>query len=150
MIALKEIDRSNFFDVIKLSVTDEQREFVATNLFSLAQAKAFPECVCLAIYNEDTLVGFTIYCMDAEDHEYWIYRLMIDTKYQSKGYGKAAMEKLIERIKEDKQHRVIYISFEPENVWAKHLYEKLGFVEDGRVIDGEVVYKLEYEVVQRA
>ncbi|WP_232510225.1 GNAT family N-acetyltransferase [Paenibacillus crassostreae] len=69
---------------------------------------------------------------------------MIDTKYQSKGNGEVAMKKLIERIKEDIQHRVIYISFEPENVWAKRLYEKLGFDEDGRVIDGEVVYKLEY------
>lgn len=144
MIALKEIDRNNFFDVIKLRVAEEQSEFVATNLFSLAQAKAFPECVCLAIYNDDVLMGFTMYCMDEEDHEYWIYRLMIDTKHQSKGYGKAAMELLIERIKEDIQHRVIYISFEPENVWAKHLYEKLGFEADGRVIDGEVVYKLEY------
>ncbi|MWV44320.1 GNAT family N-acetyltransferase [Paenibacillus sp. HJL G12] len=144
MIALKEIDRSNFFDVIKLKVADEQNEFVATNLFSLAQAKAFPECVCLAIYHDDILVGFTMYCIDKEDHEYWIYRLMIDSKHQSKGYGKVAMEMLIERIKEDIQHRVIYISFEPENAWAKHLYEKLGFEEDGRVIDGEVVYKLEY------
>lgn len=144
MIALKEIDRSNFFDVIKLSVADEQSEFVATNLFSLAQAKAFPECVCLAIYHDDVLVGFTMYCIDEEDDEYWIYRLMIDTNYQSKGYGKAAMELLIERIKEDRQHRVIYISFEPENTWAKQLYEKLGFKEDGRVIDGEIVYKLEY------
>ncbi|EPY12095.1 MULTISPECIES: GNAT family N-acetyltransferase [Paenibacillus] len=144
MIALKEIDRSNFFEVIKLSVADEQSEFVATNLFSLAQAKAFPECVCLAIYHDEVLVGFTMYCIDEEDHEYWIYRLMIDTKYQSKGYGKAAMELLIERIKEDRQHRVIYISFEPENIWAKQLYGKLGFTEDGRVIDGEIVYKLEY------
>ncbi|MEQ7054177.1 GNAT family N-acetyltransferase [Paenibacillaceae sp. P-4] len=144
MIALKEIDRSNFFDVIKLSVADEQSDFVATNLFSLAQAKAFPECVCLAIYHDEVLVGFTMYCIDEEDHEYWIYRLMIDTKYQSKGYGKAAMELLIERIKEDRQHRVIYISFEPENTWAKQLYEKLGFEEDGRVIEGEIVYKLEY------
>lgn len=144
MIALKEVDRSNFFEVIKLSVADEQSEFVATNLFSLAQAKAFPECVCLAIYHDDVLVGFTMYCIDEEDHEYWIYRLMIDYKHQSKGYGKAAMEMLIDRIKEDIQHRVIYISFEPENIWAKHLYEKLGFEEDGRVIDGEVVYKLEY------
>lgn len=144
MIALKEIDRSNFFDVIKLSVADEQSDFVATNLFSLAQAKAFPECVCLAIYHDEVLVGFTMYCIDEEDHEYWIYRLMIDTKYQSKGYGKAAMELLIERIKEDRQHQVIYISFEPENTWAKQLYEKLGFEEDGRVIDGEIVYKLEY------
>lgn len=144
MVSLKEIDRSNFFDVIKLSVADEQREFVATNLFSLAQAKAFPECVCLAIYHDDVLVGFTMYCIDQEDHEYWIYRLMIDTKHQSNGYGKAAMERLIERIKEDKQHQVIYISFEPDNIWAKLLYEKLGFEEDGRVIDGEVVYKLVY------
>ncbi|WMT39619.1 GNAT family N-acetyltransferase [Paenibacillus sp. D2_2] len=144
MITLKEIDRNNFFDVIKLSVADEQKEFVATNVLSLAQAKAFPECICLAIYNDNVLVGFTMYCIDEEDQEYWIYRLMVDTKYQSKGYGKAAMEMLLERIKEDIHHRVIYISFEPENAWAKHLYEKLGFKEDGRVIDGEVVYKLEY------
>lgn len=144
MIILKEIDRNNFFDVIKLKVAEEQSDFVASNMFSLAQAKAFPECVCLAIYHDDVLVGFTMYCIDEEDKEYWIYRLMIDSKHQSKGYGKAAMEKLIEKIKEDIQHRVIYISFEPENVWAKQLYEKLGFAEDGRVIDGEVVYKLEY------
>lgn len=144
MIVLKEIDRNNFYDVIKLKVADEQSEFVASNLFSLAQAKAFPECVCLAIYHADVLVGFTMYCIDEDDHEYWIYRLMIDNNHQSKGYGKTAMERLIERIKEDMNHRVIYISFEPENVWAKQLYEKLGFKADGRVIDGEVVYKLEY------
>lgn len=144
MITFKEIDRGNFFDVIKLGVAEEQKGFVATNVFSLAQAKAFPECVPLAIYEEEVLVGFTMYCMDQEDHEYWIYRLMIDTKHQSKGYGKAAMEKLIERIQDDKQHRVIYISFEPENMWAQQLYEKLGFEVDGRVIDGEIVYKLEY------
>ena len=144
MIEFREIDRNNFFDVIKLGVADRQKEFVANNLFSLAQAKAFPECICLSIYHDDLLVGFTMYCIDDEDQEYWIYRVMIDEKYQSKGYGKAAMEKLIDRIKEDEKHEVIYISFEPENTWAKHLYEKLGFAADGRIIEGEVVYKLEY------
>jgi diamine N-acetyltransferase len=144
MILLKEVDRHNFFDVIELKVAEEQKSFVATNLFSLAQAKAYPECQCLAIYHEEVLVGFTMYCMDFDDKEYWIYRLMIDAKYQSKGYGKAAMEKLIERIKEDKDHQVIYLSFEPENDRAKELYEKLGFEADGRVIDGEIVYRLGY------
>ncbi|WP_454192371.1 GNAT family N-acetyltransferase [Paenibacillus sp. Marseille-Q7038] len=144
MIEFREIDRTNFFDVIKLGVADGQKKFVADNLFSLAQAKAFPECIGLAIYHDDILVGFTMYGIDDEDKEYWISRLMIDEKYQSKGYGKAAMEKLIDRIKEDKKYQVIYISFEPENAWAKHLYEKLGFVPEGRLIDGEVVYKLEY------
>jgi diamine N-acetyltransferase len=144
MISLREVDRHNFFDVIDLKVGEEQKSFVATNLFSLAQAKAYPECQCLAIYHEEELVGFTMYCMDFDDKEYWIYRLMIDAKYQSKGYGKAAMEKLIEQIKEDKDHQVIYLSFEPENDRAKELYEKLGFEADGRVIDGEIVYKLGY------
>ncbi|PAE23453.1 MULTISPECIES: GNAT family N-acetyltransferase [Bacillaceae] len=144
MIEFREIDRHNFFDVIDLRVAEEQKAFVAPNVFSLAQAKAFPECECLAIYHDEVLVGFTMYCMDDDDKEYWIYRLMIDAKHQSKGYGKAAMEKLIERIKQDQEHKVVYLSFEPENHLAKGLYEKLGFEADGRVIDGEIVYKLAY------
>ena len=144
MISFREIDRDNFFDVIKLNVAEDQKNFIATNLFSIAQAKAFPECIALAVYDDDVLIGFTMYCIDFEDHEYWIYRLMIDAKYQLKGYGKATMQKLINIIKEDKQHHVIYISFEPDNLGAKHLYETLGFKADGRVIDGEIVYKLEY------
>ncbi|WP_328820851.1 GNAT family N-acetyltransferase [Peribacillus faecalis] len=144
IIIFKEIDRDNFFDVIDLRVKDEQKGFVASNMFSLAQAKAFPECIPLAIYTDDVLAGFTMYCLDKEDQEYWIYRLMIDEKFQSLGFGKAAMEKLINRIKEDPKHRVIYLSFEPENHQAKQLYEKLGFKPEGRVIDGEIVYKLEY------
>ena len=144
MVSFKEIDRDNFFDVIKLDVAEDQKSFVATNLFSIAQAKAFPECIALAIYDDNVLVGFMMYCIDMEDHEYWIYRLMIDAKYQSKGYGKAAMEKLIDIIKEDKEHHVLYLSFEPNNTLAKHLYETLGFKADGRVIEGEIDYKLKY------
>nr|WP_309472962.1 GNAT family N-acetyltransferase [Cytobacillus firmus] len=44
------------------------------------------------------LVGFTMYCMDYDEKEYWIYRLIIDVIHQLKGYGKAVMVKLIERI----------------------------------------------------
>lgn len=144
MIEFREIDRHNFFDVVDLKVAEEQKSFVASNVFSLAQAKAFPECICLAIYHDDVLIGFTMYCLDTDDKEYWIYRLMIDEKYQSKGYGKAAMEGLIGQIQQDRAHHVIYLSFEPENEHAKKLYEKLGFEADGWVIDGEVVYKLTY------
>lgn len=141
MIQLKEIDRQNFSAVVKLKVADEQQSFVASNVFSLAQAKVYPECVCWAIYNDETLVGFTMYCLDQEDQEYWIYRLMIDAQQQGKGHGKAAMELVIEQLKRDPEHHVIYISFEPENIAAQKLYEKLGFRADGRVIDGETVYK---------
>ena len=145
MISLKEIHRDNLDVVIKLKVKEEQKNFVASNVYSIAQAKAQPELIPLAIYQEETVVGFIMYCMDTEDKEYWIYRLMIDEAYQSKGFGRNAMEQVILKIKEDQSHHIIYISFEPENIGAKSLYESLGFIPDGRNIDGEIVYQLNYE-----
>ncbi|CAK7079834.1 spermidine acetyltransferase [Tissierella sp. P1] len=144
MLKLINIDSENFWEIIKLKVTKQQEEFVASNTFSIAQSKVQPECIPLAIYNDETPIGFLMYCIDSIDKEYWIYRIMIDIKYQSKGYGRQAMELLINRIKEDKKHHVIFISFEPENEWAKALYESMGFTPDGRVVEGEIVYKLEY------
>lgn len=144
MIYLREINKDNFFDVIRLKVSEEQKNFVASNVFSIAQSKVQTECIPHAIYNDTYAVGFLMYCIDCDDNNYWIYRLMIDEKYQSNGYGKKAMEIIIERIKEDKSRNVIYISFEPENESARLLYEKLGFVSDNRIIEEELVYKLEY------
>lgn len=142
MIYLRVIDVKNFDDVINLKVTTEQKKFVASNMYSIAQAKVQPECIPLAIYDEETIVGFIMYCLDTEDKEYWIYRLMVDEKFQAKGYGKEAMKQVIEKIREDNTHHIIYISFEPENHVAKSLYESLGFVPDGRIIDDEIVYCL--------
>lgn len=144
MITLKEITRHNFNDVINLSVFDEQKNYLASNMYSLAQAKAQPECIPLAVYNDNDLVGFVMYCMDFDDKEYWIYRIMIDKKYQKMGYGRKAMKCILEKLMEDTAHDKVYISFEPDNVVAKKLYEELGFAADGRVIDGEIVYCLQY------
>ena len=144
MLKLIDIDSENFWEIIKLKVTKQQEEFVASNIFSIAQSKVQSECIPMAIYNDETPIGFLMYCMDSIDKEYWIYRIMIDTKHQSKGYGRQAMELLINRIKEDKEHHVIFISFEPENEWAKVMYESIGFTPDGRIIESEIVYKLEY------
>ncbi|MEN6418296.1 MAG: GNAT family N-acetyltransferase [Clostridiaceae bacterium] len=143
MVQLIEIDRHNYLSVIDLAVSDEQKRFVASNMYSLAQAYVQPECIPFALYAENKPVGFVMYAMDEDDHEYWIYRLMIDKKYQRRGYGREAMHLLIDRIRADQEHRIIYISFEPDNAAAKALYENLGFLPDGRVEYGEVVYKLE-------
>ena len=144
MLHLVEIDRYNYLSVLDLSVSPEQKDFVATNQYSLAQAYAQPECVPFALYAENRPVGFAMYSLDEDDHQYWIYRLMIDQRYQGVGYVREAMGLLIDRIRglSDEDHNRIYISFEPENAVAKALYESLGFVPDGRVLYGEVVYYL--------
>ena len=145
MLSLVEIDRHNYLSILDLSVSEAQRPFVASNTYSLAQAYVQPECVPLALYAESRPVGFAMYCIDESDREYWIYRLMIDQRHQGRGYGRAAMLLLLDRIRSemDEEHHWIYISFEPENEIAKALYESLGFQPDGRVEYGEIVYRLE-------
>ena len=144
MLHLVEIDRYNYLSVLDLSVSAEQKSFVASNQYSLAQAYAQPECVPLALYAENRPVGFAMYGLDEDDHQYWIYRLMIDQRFQGVGYGREAMHLLIDRIRglSDEEHNRVYISFEPENEIAKSLYVNLGFLPDGRVLYGEVVYVL--------
>lgn len=115
MLEFREIDRHNFRDILKLSTTESQKFFVATNAYSLSQAYAQPECVPLALYDGDTPVGFTMYGLDVEDTEYWIYRLMIDQRHQSKGYGRQALAMVLERIRQDKAHHRIYLSCNPDN-----------------------------------
>ncbi|MBR0577332.1 GNAT family N-acetyltransferase [Proteiniclasticum sp. BAD-10] len=144
MIELREVTIENWAKIIRLKPAPEQERFVAANSVSLAQAHFQPECRPLAVYDDDTPVGFIMYCLDPTDKEYWIFRLMIDKNHQSKGYGREAMELLLTLIRQDPEHHCVYISFEPENDWAKALYTKLGFVPDGRMVDGEVVYRLDY------
>ena len=97
-IALKEVDGNNFDEIISLKV----EKYCASNLYSLAQAKVFPEAIPLGIYNDDIPVGFIMYGIEPRDNnEYWIDRFIIDEKYQKNGFGKKALEIIIEKIKQD-------------------------------------------------
>lgn len=144
-ITLREITRENYRQVGKLKVADDQNTFVASNPWSMAQAKYEPGLVPLGIYDGDEPVGFAMY--GEEDYglaRLWaIWRLMVDQRYQGKGYGRAAMHLLIERLKaESNGHTGIIISFVPENDAARKLYTSLGFEDTGLIEDGECVFRL--------
>ena len=86
-----------------------------------------------------------MYCIDAKVNTYYIYRLMIDTKYQSKGYGFEAMRLLIDRIKSEQTYHRIYIDYRPDNKAAEKLYTKLGFVPaETKRDDDDIIMKYDY------
>jgi diamine N-acetyltransferase len=144
LIQLREITRENFWDCIELSVNEDQNGFVTSNAVSIAQSKVQPECIPLAVYDDDLMVGFVMYCIDEDDGEYWIYRMMIDKRYQSKGYGKKAMSKLLEIIKEDKTHNRIFLGVHKESTYAVKLYRSLGFEFNGQTFGSEDIMVLNY------
>ncbi len=144
MISLKQVDTTNFWEVIDQSVAKEHENLVLNNAVSIAQAYVQPECIPLAIYKEDTLVGFAMYCIDTDDGEYWIYRFMIDQRFQGKGYGKLALESLINRIKEDKNKNKILLGVHLDGKAAVHLYQSMGFEFTGQVFGQEYIMELHY------
>lgn len=142
-IEFKPITVENWLDAIKLETAEAQRGFVASNLFSIAQAHFYPTWEPLAIYHDDAMVGFLMYGQDETDGSYWVIRLMIDQAHQGKGYGRAAMQAIIAQLGERADCEAIYISCAPENEVAQRLYESLGFRKTGAIEDGEIVSRLD-------
>lgn len=138
-ITLREVTMKNFKECINLKVKEEQKNFVASNMYSLAEAKADNVSIPLAIYKDETMVGFIMFCYDEKNEKGWIDRLMVDEKYQRNGYGRAAMIEVINRLKEHETCKEISISFVPDNIDAEKLYENLGFRKTGEICHGEVV-----------
>ena len=143
-LSLRPVTRHDYMDISRLHVKDDQKGFVASNLKSLVQAAYEPGSAPRGIYIDELPVGFLMYGIDDEDHQYWLIRLMIDARFQGRGYGRIAMERVINLIKEDLGHRRIMLSFEPANAVAQALYESLGFVSTGRFHDDEIIYQLDY------
>jgi diamine N-acetyltransferase len=138
-IQLREIRRDNLFECIGLNTNANQKEFVATNVVSIAQAYVEPTFVPLAIYNDDTMVGFVMYGRDTETGYDWIIRLMIDERYQGRGFGRAALLAALVRLQQAPDSKGIKISYTPHNQAAEHLYQQVGFRTTGEIEDGEVV-----------
>ncbi|NLN46791.1 MAG: GNAT family N-acetyltransferase [Clostridiaceae bacterium] len=141
--SLRPIDADNFWDIIGLEVADGQQDYVLSNAVSIAQARVQPECVPLAIYNGNTPVGFVMYCLDRDDGEYWIYRLMIDQEHQRKGLAKTAMRHVLREIALDRARDKVYLGVRQDNDNAVELYHKLGFRFDGRIFGHEHVMVLD-------
>ena len=142
MIELREINKDNYSECINLKVSDEQKGFVASNVFSLAQAWVFYDNAHpLAIYADNVMVGFILFGPEESDNGMYmnIDRMMIDRQYQGRGYGKLAFAKLIDIIRNDFPYKEIYLSYNPENVVAENLYKRFGFAKTGEFSGDECI-----------
>jgi diamine N-acetyltransferase len=139
-ITLQDITPDNFQECIHLSVYKEQEKFVASNIYSIAESKIFPFWMIKAIYSDAIMVGFLMYAKDHENGKLDVSRLMIDCKFQGKGYGKEALNCILRIAKEDEEIDQIVIHVEKENINGKQFYKNYGF-EDMRMMEyGEEVF----------
>lgn len=147
-VIFRDITKENWQECIFLTTNKEDKhfvceEFVASNALSLAQSKIEDGWITKAIYDGDIMIGFTMYGYSEKLNFYEVCRLMIDHKYHGRGYGRAALLKVIEEMKKYNDCNEIYLCFDPENVIAQKLYISVGFKDTGKIIDNELLYCLD-------
>lgn len=141
MIDLKAITEENFIDAFALKLAPEQERFVSHPVRSLAQAYVYREqCQPFGIYEGDRMVGYVMVIYDYDIPEYDIWHMMIDRTEQGKGYGKAALDRVLDYIKTKPfgSSERVTLTCNKENLRALGLYKSKGFTEAGAE-DGEEI-----------
>ena len=91
MINLREITKANLISIIDLDVNENQRDQVAPNAVSIAQGHYSNSAWFKGIFNNNLAVGFVMLDLITKKNICFLWRFMIDKKYQGKGYGKIAL-----------------------------------------------------------
>lgn len=141
-VKLKKMTADNWEAVVELELGAGQEDLVASNLYSVVEAQFDSNARPRAVYAGKRVVGLLMYDgqkTKGRAKEASNYRFMIDRKHQSKGYGRAALNKALEEIRAIPGVNRISIRYMPENLAAKPFYASFGFVEVGRDRDGEVI-----------
>lgn len=140
---IREVNADNWDEVAMLSVNEDQKEFIESNAYSLAQSKFEAGWTAVGLYDGEALIGFAMYGLHKQTGRVWLDRFMIDKQFQGRGYGKKAMQCLLDHIQAVYQPKTIYLSIFKENKHAQTLYEKFGFRFNGEIdIGGELVMEL--------
>ena len=147
-IELRCINETNKAAVEALEVSDDQKQYIASNKTSLETAAkeehrqiARPFAICA----DEKTIGFAMFAVeltspDPEDR-YWLWRFMIDKNFQGKGYGSAALEKIIGYFTLHGADHIL-LSTKESNTSALSLYHKYRFVETGEMNGEEIVLRL--------
>ena len=148
-ICLKYITIENYFDVLNLEHHPNQRNFIASNSISLAEAYVYDKngdfIAPLAVYDKEVLVGFVMIAYDRKigisKGNYLLFRFMIDKRFQGLGYFKLTMDAVIDFVRTEPAGKAtsLWLSYEPENKHARSCYLHYGFKETGQVIEDEIV-----------
>lgn len=141
MVELKAITQDNFIDAFNLRLAAGQERFVSHPIRSLAQAYVYRnQCQPFGIYEDGRMVGYVMVIYDYDIPEYDIWHMMIDEDMQGRGYGGAALDRVLEyiRTKPFGDSGRIALTCNRDNSIARRLYERKGFVATGVEDEDEV------------
>jgi diamine N-acetyltransferase len=145
VVTLEEITADNLRAVMRLEVKPDQEDFVAPNSVSIAEYCYADEAWMRAIYAGGEPVGFVLLSERRAVPRYYLWRYMIDGRYQGRGFGARAMQLVIDYVRTLPNATEMYVNYVPAPGGPRDFYAALGFVDTGVDHDGELEMKLVLE-----
>ena len=139
--SLREITKETVRLVTALDVGPDQHGLVAPNSVSIAEAYFEPKAWFRAIYLGEEPAGFAMIWRDPDERVFYIWRFMVDARFQGKGVGRRALELLLDEARADGVDEVT-LSVVPGPHSALAFYERCGFETTGEMHGGEAEMKL--------
>ncbi len=136
-VELRELDEESGRKVMRLHVSPAQNDFVAPNAVSLAEAYLTTDVITRGIFVGDEPVGFVM--LSIRRHRYYLWRFMIDHRHQGRGYGRRAMELVIDLVTALPGAEELRLSYVKAPGGPGPFYAGLGFRDTGEVHGGEHV-----------
>lgn len=141
MTELRPITEENFIDAFNLRLAPGQERFVSHPIRSLAQAYVYRnQCQPFGIYAAGRMVGYVMVIYDYDVPEYDIWHMMVDEGEQGRGYGREALDRVIEyiRTKPFGDSSRVALTCNKDNINARKLYEDRGFTPTGNEYEDEI------------
>ena len=147
MIRLELVNKDNFDQVLDLEVAPKDQRRVASVEYSLAQAWLYRDSEVLfpyAVKSGQLTVGFLLLSYQPMENSYYIWRLLIDQKYQNQRFGKEVIRQVLQRAKDDQQCHKVTVNYVIGNHKMRYILEKFGFQPvglDGQEMKMELIVK---------
>lgn len=148
MVTLQPIDQSNGEAVEGLRVSPIQERFVSGVAESLLEAADEPDgrAIFWAVYAEETPVGFVMITDEVGSSDYiphYLWKLLIDARYQRQGYGTATLDLIVEYFRGRPEVEELWTSAGQGDGSPIGFYEAYGFEQTGEIVfDDEVLLRL--------
>lgn len=142
---LQEISDATVRRVCRLDAGDGGRQ-VAPNAASIAQAYFEPAAWFRAIVVDDEPVGFPMLYDPTlspapEESQFTLWRLMIDQRWQNRGYGRAAVEQQVGHVRTRPGADALHVSHVKGVERSARFHLTLGFEYAGEEDEGELVMR---------
>jgi diamine N-acetyltransferase len=147
VVSLRPLSESNRQAAEALRVSPSQEQFVSSVTESLREAAEHPAACPMywVVHADDTAVGFVMIADEVDSPEYipqYLWKLLIDERYQGQGFGTATLDLVVEYFRGRPGVEVLNTSAGQGEGSPLTFYERYGFKRTGVVRFEEVMLQL--------